>query len=47
MAFSHVLTEAGHTPTRVHTTAKVHLGPDPAGGFHIPKIELHTDRYKR
>ncbi len=43
MALSHVLAEAGHTPTRVHTTAHVHLGPDPDGGFHIPKIELHTE----
>ena len=43
MAFSHVLAGAGHTPTRVHTTAKVHLEADPAGGFHIPKIELHAE----
>ena len=43
MALSHVLATAGHTPTRVHTTARVHLGPDPDGGFHIPQIELHTE----
>ena len=43
MALSHVLAEAGHTPTRVHTTAKVHLEPDRGGGFHIPHIELHTE----
>lgn len=41
MALSHELAEAGHTPERVETTAKVHLQATD-GGFHIPKIELHT-----
>ena len=39
----HGLAQAGHTPTRVHTTARVHLGPDPDGGFHISAIELHAE----
>ncbi len=43
MALSHGLAQAGHTPRRVHTTAHVHLVKDPAGGFHIPKIELVTE----
>jgi len=43
MALSNGLAQAGHTPTRVHTTARVHFERDPAGGFHIPKIELHTE----
>ncbi len=43
MALSHGLAQAGHIPTRVHTVAHVHLGPDPEGGFHISKIELHTE----
>lgn len=43
MALSHTLDEAGHTPTRVHTVARVHFGPDPAGGFHISKIALQTE----
>jgi osmotically inducible protein OsmC len=41
MALSHELAEAGHTPERVATTAKVHLEATD-GDFHIPKIELHT-----
>lgn len=41
MAFSHMLAEAGHVPTRVHTTAKVKL--DKVGeGFAIIGIELET-----
>jgi osmotically inducible protein OsmC len=43
MAFSNVLAKAGHTPIRVHTTARVHLDKDPAGGFHISTIELITE----
>jgi lipoyl-dependent peroxiredoxin len=39
MALSHGLSQAGFTPKRVQTTAKVHLNQD-AGGFSIPKIEL-------
>jgi osmotically inducible protein OsmC len=42
MALSHGLASAGHTPTRVHTTAKVSLEPKD-GGFHIPQIDLVTE----
>ena len=42
MAFAHGLSEAGHPPKSVRTTAKVHLQKD-AGGFSIPKIELVTE----
>ncbi len=42
MALSAQLTEAGHPPTRIHTTARVHL--DKAGdGFAITHIELETE----
>ena len=42
MALSHGLSQAGHTPKRVHTTAKVHL--DKAeGGFAITRIELDCE----
>jgi lipoyl-dependent peroxiredoxin len=40
MAFSAELGKAGHVAQRVETRATVHLGPDPAGGAHISKIEL-------
>ncbi len=42
MALAHGLSSAGHTPTSVHTTAKVHLdrGSD---GFAITRIELETE----
>jgi len=43
MAFSHTLATNGYVPTRVHTVATVHLGPDPAGGFHISRIDLVTE----
>lgn len=43
MAFSSELAKAGHTPKRVETRATVHLGPDPAGGARIGKIELACD----
>ncbi len=39
MFLSALLTTAGFTPTRIHTTAKVHLGAGPA----IDKIELNTE----
>ena len=39
MAFSHGLASNGHTPTRVATSAKVHLNPI-EGGFGITLIEL-------
>jgi lipoyl-dependent peroxiredoxin len=42
MAFSHGLATAGFPPTRVHTTARVHL-EKVEGGFAIPKIELETE----
>ena len=42
MAFSHMLSEAGHPPTRVHTSAKVEFGQVP-GGFAITKIHLETE----
>jgi len=42
MAFSNVLAKAGHTPTRVHTTAKVHLDKVD-GGFAITRIDLITE----
>ena len=41
MALSHMLSEAGHIPDVVHTTAKVHI--DKVGdGFKITSIELVT-----
>ncbi len=42
MQFSAMLDHAGHTPDRIHTTAKVHFGPVD-GGFAITKIELTTE----
>jgi lipoyl-dependent peroxiredoxin len=42
MAFSHQLAQAGHPPTRVHTTARVHLEKVEAG-FAITKIDLETE----
>lgn len=42
MALAHGLAQAGHSPKRVHTTAKVHL--EKAGdGFAIPRIDLITE----
>jgi osmotically inducible protein OsmC len=42
MALSHGLSQAGHVPTRVHTSAKVHL--EKAGeGFRISQIDLACD----
>jgi osmotically inducible protein OsmC len=42
MALSAGLGRAGYTPTRIHTTAKVHL--EKVGeGFGITKIELETE----
>jgi len=43
MAFSNNLAKEGHTPRHVATRADVHFGPDPAGGFHVQKIELICD----
>ena len=42
MALSAGLAKAGFTPTRIHTTAKVHL-EQVEGGFAITKIELATE----
>jgi osmotically inducible protein OsmC len=42
MALSHGLAQAGFTPKRVHTTAKVHL-EKVADGFAIPRIDLETE----
>ena len=42
MALSAGLTRAGHVPTRVHTTAKVHIERGDAG-FGITRIELQTE----
>jgi osmotically inducible protein OsmC len=42
MALSHALSEAGHTPARVATTAAVHLERS-GDGFRIPLIELETE----
>ena len=42
MALSAGLTKAGHAPTRIHTTANVHL--EKVGeGFGITRIELDTE----
>jgi osmotically inducible protein OsmC len=41
MALSHGLSQAGHEPKEVRTTAKVHLEKT-AAGFAIPRIELET-----
>ncbi len=42
MQLAAMLTQAGHAPTRIHTTAKVHL--EKAGdGFAILRIELTTE----
>ncbi|MCP5419336.1 MAG: OsmC family protein [Gammaproteobacteria bacterium] len=42
MAFSMILGNAGFTPTRIDTTAKVHLEPKD-GGFAITRIDLVTE----
>jgi osmotically inducible protein OsmC len=42
MALSHGLSQAGHTPKRVHPTAKVHLDKV-EGGFAISRIELDCE----
>ncbi len=42
MALSAGLTKAGHPPTRVHTTARVHL-EKVGDGFGITRIELTTE----
>ncbi len=42
MAFSNGLSQAGHVPTKVETTAKVHLDKTEAG-IGIPRIDLVTE----
>ena len=42
MALSHQLAQAGHPPTRVHTTAKVTFEKQ-AEGFAITRIDLATE----
>lgn len=42
MALAHELSEAGHPPAQIETTAHVHLEKS-GGGFAIPKIELDTE----
>lgn len=42
MALAHALSEAGHPPVRVESSAKVHLEKS-KDGFAIPRIELATD----
>ena len=42
MALAAALSEAGHVPTKIHTTANVQFGPGP-GGFAITRIDLVTD----
>ena len=42
MALSAILSGAGHIPTRVHTSAKVHFD-QVEGGFAITSIDLTTD----
>ena len=42
MAFAHELSQAGHPPQRVHTSAHVHLTKQ-GEGFVIPEIELEMD----
>ncbi len=42
MALANGLTQAGHPPKSVHTTAKVHLEKG-ADGFAIPQIDLVTE----
>jgi osmotically inducible protein OsmC len=42
MALSNALANAGFTPTRVHTTARVHFN-QVSGGFAINPIDLETE----
>ena len=42
MALSNALANAGFTPTRVHTTARVHIN-QALGGFAINPIDLETE----
>lgn len=42
MQLSAMLAAGGHTPTRIHTDAQVHFGPD-GGGFSISAIDIATE----
>jgi osmotically inducible protein OsmC len=42
MEFSFLLTDAGHAPEKLETTATVFFGPKEGGGFKIPKIKLEV-----
>jgi osmotically inducible protein OsmC len=42
MALAAALSERGHAPSKIHTTAKVQFGPVP-GGFAITRIDLITN----
>lgn len=42
MALDYALSSAGKKPTRIDTTAKVHIDSVP-GGFALSKIELHCE----
>ncbi len=42
MALALALTQAGHPPTRIHTTAQVSIDKAP-DGFGIPAVELRTE----
>jgi osmotically inducible protein OsmC len=43
MALNGALTGAGYTPTRVHTTARVHINAQGNNSFSISPIELETE----
>ncbi len=43
MALSAELTRGGYKPTRIQTTAKVHIERADGGGFEIPTINLITE----
>ncbi|MFL5907443.1 MAG: OsmC family protein [Solirubrobacterales bacterium] len=43
MALANVLSQAGHEPDSVQTTAKVSLEPDEGGGFSIKRSDLSTE----
>ncbi len=42
MQFSAMLAEAGGSNQRLSVRADVSLGPDPDGGFRIPRVVLHV-----
>lgn len=42
MAFSKVLSDGGHIPNRIHTTARVHIEKGDAG-YSVTRVELSTE----